>query len=97
MPKKRKKKVNPHRIPLAKSAVDKDAILSEATQDDMYRAWLLVVNAIIEQGQIPVKEIPALADTVNKYISSSISGKGRRRGAAEGGEIDGSVQRSYES
>ena len=71
MPKKRKKKVNPHRIPLAKSAVDKDAILSEATQDDMYRAWLLVVNAIIEQGQIPVKEIPALADTVNKYISSA--------------------------
>ena len=70
MPQKRKKKVNPHRIPLAKSEIDKDAILSEAMKDDMYHAWLLVVNAILEQEQIPKSDIPALADTVNKYISS---------------------------
>ena len=70
MPQKRKKKVNPHRIPLAKSEIDKDAILSEAMKDDMYHAWLLVVNAILEQERIPKSDIPALADTVNKYISS---------------------------
>ena len=70
MPQKRKKKVNPHRIPLAKSEIDKEAILAEAMKDDMYHAWLLVVNAILEQEQIPKSDIPALADTVNKYISS---------------------------
>ena len=78
MAKKQKKKVNPRRIPMPKSAIDKDAILSEAMQDDMYRAWLLVVNALVEQEQIPLAEIPELADTVNQYVSkASFRGKSR--------------------
>ena len=40
----KRKRVNPHRIPLAKSAIDKDAILEEAMHGDMYRAWLLRLN-----------------------------------------------------
>lgn len=31
-----KKKINPRRIPLAKSAIDKEAIVEEAMKDDMY-------------------------------------------------------------
>ena len=37
---------------------------------NMYRAWLLVANAIIDQEQIPVNDIPSMADAVNKYIAS---------------------------
>lgn len=36
--------MNPRRIPLSKSAADKNIILEEATKDDMYRAWLLVAR-----------------------------------------------------
>ena len=67
----KKKKVNPRRIPLSKSAVDKNAILEEATKDDMYRAWLLVVNALLNLELVPVNEIDHLADSINRYISSN--------------------------
>ena len=71
MAKKRSKKINPRRIPMPKSMIDRDGILEEATKDDMYHAWLLVFNAFIEQDQIEIDEIPALADDVNRYIRSS--------------------------
>ena len=58
-------------MPLPKSAIDKNAILEEATKDDMYRAWLLVVNALLNLELVPVKEIEHLADNINRYITSS--------------------------
>ena len=70
MPKKRSKKLNPRRIPMPKSMIDREGILEEATRDDMYHAWLLVFNALIEQRRINKDEIPALADAVNRYIGS---------------------------
>ena len=75
----KKKKVNPRRIPLAKSALNKDAIISEATEDDMYRAWLLVANALLEQERVEPVEIQGLADTVNKYVAASSSVSERKR------------------
>ena len=67
----KKKKLNPRRIPMSKALVDKNAILEEATQDDMYRAWLLVVHSILELELLPADEIAALADSVNKCIAST--------------------------
>ena len=52
--------MNPHRMPLAKSAIDKDAILEEAMHGDMYRAWLLVINAMVELELVQVKELGLL-------------------------------------
>ena len=63
--------MNPRRIPLSKSTVDKNAILEEATKDDMYRAWLLVVSALLNLELVPVNEIDHLADNINRYISSN--------------------------
>ena len=68
MAKQKGKKVNPRRIPLAKREIDKDAILEEATKDDLYHAWLLVFSALIEQEQIPRNEFSALTESVNQYI-----------------------------
>ena len=48
----KKKKVNPRRIPLAKSTVDKDVIVEEAMKDDMSHALLLVASSLVEQEQI---------------------------------------------
>lgn len=75
----KKKKVNPHRIPVPKGAVDSRAILEEATKEDMYRAWLLVGNAMIDLDVIPASEVPALSDAVNRYIAAS--GSERERAA----------------
>ena len=59
----KKKKVNPRRVPLAKSAIDKDAIIEEAMKDDMSHAWLLVASSLVEQEHISVND-------VNAYISN---------------------------
>ena len=62
------KKVNPRRIPIAKSEINKEAILDEATRDDMYRAWLLVAHSLIELEIMPPSQIGILADQINKQI-----------------------------
>ena len=66
----KKKKVNPRRVPLAKSAIDKDAIIEEAMKDDMSHAWLLVASSLVEQEHISVNELSELSDAVNAYISN---------------------------
>lgn len=72
----KKRKVNPRRIPLSKSMIDSKAILEEATKDDMYRAWLLAGNAIIELNLASIHELPEVADSVNRFIAASDSEKG---------------------
>ncbi len=60
----KKKRVNPHRIPLPKNAINKDKILEEAMKDDMVHAWLLVAGPLLEAGY----ELATLADAVNTYM-----------------------------
>lgn len=71
MRRKHAKKVNPRRIPLAKREIDTDAILEEATKDDMYHAWLLAMNALIDQELIAFEEMQDLTDGVNDVINHS--------------------------
>ena len=68
----KKKKVNPRRIPLAKRAIDKNAIIEEAMKDDMSHAWLLVASSLVEQEHISADELSELSDAVNAYISNKI-------------------------
>ena len=63
----RKKKVNPHRIPLPKNAVDKDAIIEESMKDDMAHGWLLVASALSDLGYDNISE---LSDAVNRFIET---------------------------
>ena len=60
---------------MARSQIDSNAILDEATQDDMYRAWLLVDNAILDLKLVSPSEITDLTDAVNKYIAASTNDK----------------------
>ena len=55
---------------MAKSEIDKDAILDEATKDDMYRAWLLVAHSLIELDFLSPSQIGILADNINKQIGA---------------------------
>ena len=71
MSKRRTKKLNPRRIPIAKSMINQDQILEEATKDDLYHAWLLVFCSMIELNYIELQDIPELTERVNKYISNS--------------------------
>ena len=67
---------------MPKCMFDKYAILEEATRDDMYRAWLLVLNALVEQGRAEPDGFPALLDDVNDYMSGPCF-----RGDGKDGEI----------
>lgn len=62
-----KKKVNPRRIPLSKKAIDKDAIIEEAMQDDMTQAWLLVASALVDREYENISE---LSDAVNRFVET---------------------------
>ena len=66
----KKKKLNPRRIPIAKSEIDKNAILEEATKDDMYRAWLLIASNLLELEYVDPEQIGVLADKINKQIGA---------------------------
>ena len=68
-----KKKVNPRRIPLAKSAINKDAIIEEAMENDMAHAWFLVAGALLDEGY----ELPPLAEAVNTYIDKTAVAKNK--------------------
>lgn len=60
----KKKKVNPHRIPLPKNAINKEQIMEEAMKDDMAHAWILLAGPLLDEGY----ELAPLADAVNTYI-----------------------------
>ena len=62
-----KKKVNPRRIPLARKYVDKDAILEEAVKGKVADAWVLVANALYEEGYTDIDEID---QEVSHYLDS---------------------------
>lgn len=70
MARKRTKKVNPRRIPLAKREINENAILEGATKNDLYEAWPLVFHALIELELIPFEEMPVLTELVNQYITA---------------------------
>ena len=67
MTKKKSRKANPRNIPLARRDVNKAAILEEATKDDMFHAWLLVLTAIIDSQ--PLSDISSIIKSVNTYVT----------------------------
>ena len=69
MPGKKTKKTNPRNIPLARRDVNKAAILEEATKDDMFHAWLLVLTALVDSH--PLSDISSLTKSVNAYVAKS--------------------------
>lgn len=53
----KKKRVNPRRIPMAREAVDKKALLEETNHENLPIAWTLVVHAMLKQGIKTVAEM----------------------------------------
>lgn len=70
-----RKKTNPRRIPIARKDVNTEEVIEEAMKDDMAHAWLLTVDALVNQEHINPDELPGFADAVNRYIE-----RGSRQG-----------------
>ena len=68
-----KRKMNPRRIPLAKSAINKDTIVEEAMKDDMYHGWLLVATALVDLEFAKPEEIQSICDLVNLFAKKEAS------------------------
>ena len=79
-----KKKVNPRRIPLAGKYVDKDAILEEAVKGKAADAWVLVANALYEEGYTDIDEID---QEVSHYLDSDAYGKADREEIRRAGAL----------
>lgn len=67
----KKKRVNPHKIPLRKGIYDTASILYEEMHENLLDAWLLIIYTLIDQQiveQERVREIwVALDDTLITY------------------------------
>ena len=79
-----KKKVNPRRIPLARKYVDKDAILEEAVKGKVADAWVLVANALYEEGYTDIDEID---QEVSHYLDSDAYVKADREEIRRAGAL----------
>lgn len=63
MPKRKAKRVNPRRIPMAKSQFDSSAVTMEVSYGNRYFGWLLVLHAMLEQGVKTAEEIKDIWNT----------------------------------
>lgn len=68
MPNKRGKRVNPRRIPMAKSAFDPAAVMNEESYGNRYYGWVLVLHAMLEQGIKTADEIKRIWDAANGAV-----------------------------
>lgn len=69
MSKKNAKRINPHRIPIARADVNIDALIAEANQGTLYRAWLIVFLCLLEQENLTYDEAIFAWNAVNDYNS----------------------------
>lgn len=67
----KKRKTNPRRIPISKSDIDRNAIIDEATRDNVYYGWLLVVKAMCEQDGMTNDTIMDAWNMVNQMTSGA--------------------------
>lgn len=68
MPNKRGKRVNPRRIPMAKSAFGPAAVMNEESYGNRYYGWVLVLHAMLEQGIKTADEIKRIWDAANSAM-----------------------------
>ena len=88
MPKRHSKKLNPRKIPLAKREINETEIIEEATKDDLYHGWLLVLTALAEQ--VPLEEIPEIVEGVNQFIAKpAVSRKWKAEDEQRAGKMMG--------
>ena len=85
-----KKKINPRRIPMAKSSIDRQAITEEATRDNLKQAWIVVASTLVDLEYATPAEIPTLSDAISKYITkSNLHGEQLRSALRRGEELCG--------
>lgn len=46
----KKKRVNPHKIPLKKNTYDAKSLLYEEMHENLYFAWMLIIHTLVEQN-----------------------------------------------
>lgn len=66
MPKKKQRRVNPHRIPMAKSKFNKEAIINDVSYGNLYYGWLLVLHSMLEHCAKTPDEIQYLWNAADK-------------------------------
>ena len=69
MSKRNAKRINPHRIPIARTDVNIDALIAEANQGTLYHAWLIVFLCLLEQENLTHDEAIIAWNAVNDYNS----------------------------
>jgi len=67
----KKRKINPHRIPVSRADVNPDAIMREVSIGNMYYAWLLIIPELMKLPNYENQDIVFFSDAVDEYLTSS--------------------------
>lgn len=67
----KKRKVNPHRIPISRAEVNPEAIMREVSIGNLYYAWLLIIPELMKLPNYEKQDIVFFSDAVDDYLVSS--------------------------
>lgn len=66
---KRKKRINPNKVPISKDEVDVDKLINEAGAGNLYSAWLLLLPTLCEYDAMTGERIVKTLNAANAYIT----------------------------
>ncbi len=69
MPGKKKKRLNPNKVPISKDEVDVDKLIHAAGTGNLYSAWLLLLPTLCEYDGMTAERIEAILKAANSYIT----------------------------
>ena len=64
------KRVNPNKIPISKDSFDIQQLLTETTQQNVYRAWVLALGAFADYYDTTTESLLHLWEIVNDYTTA---------------------------
>ena len=65
-----KRRINPNKILIDRSKLDRNQLIAEASTGNMYYAWLIVMPSLLSRGEKTKEEIVELWQAVNEYIDA---------------------------
>ena len=87
MAKKSGKRSNPRKIPISKSEINRDELVTEAVKGNYFRAWLIVLPSLMELEGITPERVIEIWQIVTAYATgpafTKVQVSGETRRAAE--------------
>ena len=69
MPRRKNRRINPHRKPVSRAEIDQDELVEEQKTGALCHAWLLILSALLEIDGITAEQIVEIWSEANQFVS----------------------------